>query len=43
MIKNLSKRLQEIAKFRNVVVQYVLVNKVKLFKIVKESTKDIKY
>jgi uncharacterized protein YutE (UPF0331/DUF86 family) len=40
--KNLSCRLQEMAKFRNVLVhRYALVDRRKLFKIVKEDIKDV--
>lgn len=40
--KDFSYRLQEMAKFRNVLVhRYALVDRSKLFKIVKEDVKDI--
>jgi uncharacterized protein YutE (UPF0331/DUF86 family) len=40
--KNFSYRLQEMAKFRNVLVhRYALVDRSKLFRIVKEDVKDI--
>ncbi len=40
--KSLSKRLQEMAKFRNVLVhRYAVVNMIQLFKIAEEDVKDI--
>ena len=40
--KNLSKRLQEMAKFRNVLVhRYAIVDRKKLFEITKKDVKDI--
>ncbi|MEM5809767.1 MAG: DUF86 domain-containing protein [Candidatus Aenigmatarchaeota archaeon] len=41
--KDFSKHLQEMAKFRNVLVhRYALVNRGRLLKIIKEDVKDIK-